>query len=84
MTFEEEFPSLKGKEQYTGVKGELDFTKEDVSKYCLDKQKVKAFFEKHSTKPKWECQDMRRQQENRNRRQAFREVWQAFEEELGL
>jgi len=41
MKFEEEFPSLKGLEQYTEYLGEINYTKEDVEKHCLDKKKVK-------------------------------------------
>lgn len=51
MTFEEEFPSLKGKEACVEFENgdeyeTLSIWKSDIQKYCLDKQRVREAIDK--------------------------------------
>lgn len=40
QTFEEKFPELIGRQQYTEYAGDIDYTKEDVERCCLSKQRT--------------------------------------------
>jgi hypothetical protein len=49
VTFEENFPSLKGYDLTDISKTGLTVEKEDVEKFCLDKQKVREALQKYLT-----------------------------------
>ena len=57
-TFEEQFPSLKGKEIWVNQEGrkkernapygiDIFYEQQDIQKYCLDKQKTKEIIDSH-------------------------------------
>lgn len=49
-----------------------------------ERQRVKEWFKKKSTKQRASCQSCRHQIEARKEREAFRLVWESFDKELGL